>query len=191
VAQHTGLGGRAGLAGLALRWRADLGGHPDAATPWWPPGAGARDFQTARVACERLLLLGSESRGQNLFQLALAKIGLAKSRGLRASEFGCADREARLPRRRTCWSPGPAGGDELDSARAQQAEVALNPAYAVIARVCQRRSTTRIGASPKPRPECLLAIPIAHLEISRPDSLGFHRIRFQRQGVVQVQLRLP
>ena len=38
----------------------------------------ARDFQTARVACERLLLLGSDSRGQNLFQLALAKIGLGQ-----------------------------------------------------------------------------------------------------------------
>ena len=38
----------------------------------------ARDFQTARVACQRLLLSGAEPRGQNLFQLAQAKIGLGQ-----------------------------------------------------------------------------------------------------------------
>lgn len=40
----------------------------------------ARDFATARVACRRLLVLGSESRMQTLFDLAMALQGLGQGR---------------------------------------------------------------------------------------------------------------
>ncbi len=73
------------LLGMAWAWfgMVLLTAHPAGIRIFYADAArralAARDYQTARVAANRLLLVGSDSRAETLFRLALAELGLGQA----------------------------------------------------------------------------------------------------------------